>query len=116
MKSAEFRRLERDLDMTLCGQVVDLVRLHLLNDPNQVGGIGQVAIMENQASVRIMRALVQVINPVRIKKRGPPFDTMDFVPFLQKELREVGSVLPCYPCDQRSFQVSPLYKKYGLCS
>jgi len=30
--------------MTLCGEVVDLIRLYLLNDANQVGGVGEVGV------------------------------------------------------------------------
>ena len=43
-----FGRVEADLDVALGGQVVDLVGLHLLDDADQVGGVGQVAIVQEQ--------------------------------------------------------------------
>ena len=47
-----FGFLERHRDVALRRQVVDLVRLHLLDDPDQAGRIGQVAVMQDEAPVR----------------------------------------------------------------
>ena len=47
-----FGRLEADLDVALGGQVVDLVGLHLLDDADQVGGVGQVAIVQDGSGRR----------------------------------------------------------------
>ncbi len=41
-----FRRLERDLHMRLRREIVDLVGLRLLHDADDVGGVGQVAIVQ----------------------------------------------------------------------
>ena len=46
-----FRRLERHRDMALRREVVDLVRLHLLDDADQVGRIGQVAVVQDEAGI-----------------------------------------------------------------
>ncbi len=54
--------------MRLRGQVIDLIRLDLLNNPDQVGRIGQIAIMQNEPLVRIMRIPVQVIDTVCIEQ------------------------------------------------
>lgn len=42
--------------MTLCGQIVNLVGLNALNDPNQTGAVGQVAVVQDKVSVSDMRA------------------------------------------------------------
>jgi hypothetical protein len=40
----------------LGGEVVDLVRLGFLHDPNDIGGVGHVAIVQVEGDVRLMRA------------------------------------------------------------
>ena len=47
-----FRRLEADLHVALRRQIVDLVRLHLLHDADQVGRIRQVAVVQEEARLR----------------------------------------------------------------
>jgi len=37
--------------MALCTEVVDLIRLHLLDDPDQVGAVGEVAVVEGELGV-----------------------------------------------------------------
>jgi hypothetical protein len=47
-----FRRLEADLDVALGREIVDLVRLGFLHDPDQVRAVRQVAVMQdNRGSV-----------------------------------------------------------------
>ena len=46
-----FGRLEADLHMALRGEVVDLVGLRFLHQADQVGGIGHVAVMQEEAGV-----------------------------------------------------------------
>ena len=63
-----FGFLEADGHVALGGQVVDLVGLHLLHHPDQVGGIGQIAIMQNEITMIDVRVLVEMINPVGIEQ------------------------------------------------
>ena len=49
------------MDVALCRQVVDFVGLRFLNDANQVGGIGDVAVMQEEPRIAFMRVDVQVI-------------------------------------------------------
>ena len=54
--------------MALGTEVVDLVGLHLLDDPDQVGAVGEVAVVQHQAwwlslMTNIMRILAKVIDP-----------------------------------------------------
>ena len=43
-----FRLLERNFDVTLCREVVDLVRLHFLHNADEAAGIGQIAVVQNE--------------------------------------------------------------------
>lgn len=64
-------------------QVVDLVRLHLLDDADQVGGVGQVAVMEDQVAVLHVRVLIEMVDTVGIEDRRAALHAMDDVAFFQ---------------------------------
>src|SRR5262245_53142508 len=50
-----FRRLERDLDMRLRREIVDLVRLRLLNDADDIGRVGDVAVVHMERDPLLVR-------------------------------------------------------------
>jgi hypothetical protein len=79
--------------MALRCQVVDLVRLHLLNDPDQVGGIGQVAVVQPHVHRALMRILIQVIDSIGIEGRRPALDAVHLVAFAEQQLRQISTVL-----------------------
>ncbi len=62
-----FGRLERHPDVALRRQIVDLVRLHLLDDADQIGGIGQVAIVQVQPHAALVRILVEMIDAIGVE-------------------------------------------------
>ena len=66
---------------------------------DQVGGVGQISVMQDQVAVLFVGILVEMVNPVGIKKRGSSFDSVYFIAFFQKKLCEISSVLACYTCD-----------------
>ena len=74
-------------------QVVDLVRLHLLDDADQVGGVGQVAVVEDEVAVLHMRVLVEMVDAVGVEEGGAALDAVDNVALLQQELGQIGAVL-----------------------
>ena len=55
--------------MALGGQVVDFVQLDVLDDVNQVGGIGEVAVVHEEADVLFVEILIEVINPGSVRTR-----------------------------------------------
>lgn len=69
--------------MTLGGKIIDLIRLNLLEDPNEVGGIGKITVMQNHSTILLMRILVKMVDAIRVKKGCPALDAMNFVSFLQ---------------------------------
>ena len=79
--------------MALRGEVVDFVGLDLLDDADQVGGVGQVAVVEDEAAVGVVRVLVEVVDAVGVEQRGAAFDAVDGVAFVQQEFGEIGAVL-----------------------
>ena len=69
MRSASrIRRVPRPSALAVYSEVVDLVRLHLLDNADQVGGIGQVAVMEDEVAMLHVWILVEMIDPVGIEQ------------------------------------------------
>ena len=57
--------------MALRAEVVDLIGLHLLNDLLQVAAVAQVAVVQRQAWIQLVRILIEVINPGGVEAAGP---------------------------------------------
>ena len=68
--------------MALGSQVIDFVRLYLLDNANQVGGIGEIPVVHKKVDLRFMGVLIKMVNPGGVKRGGPPFDPMHPVTFL----------------------------------
>lgn len=98
-----FRHFETDADMALCGKVVDLVRLCLLHDPQQIGRVDHIAIVEDEARMGFMWILIDVLDTTGVKRRGSPLDTMHRIAFAQKQFGQIGTILTGHPSDKRGF-------------
>jgi hypothetical protein len=85
--------------MALGGEVVDLIRLYLLDDSDKVCGIGQIPVMEDKIPVRHMGVLVQVVDAIRVEQRRTPFNAMRLISFFQKEFGQKSAILPCDACE-----------------
>ena len=94
-------RLEAHVDVALGGQVVDFVGPDLLNQPDQVGGVGQVAIVEEEPRIGFVRVLVDVVDTLGIEGRGSTLDAVDLITLAQQQLREKRPVLAGHPGNQR---------------
>ena len=97
--------------MTLGGEVVDFVGLHLLDDADEAGRIGEVAVVQDEAAALFMRVLVQVVNAVGVEQRGAPLDAVHFVALAQQKFGEVGAVLAGDAGDECDFLHSKVPKK-----
>ncbi|MCY1422674.1 hypothetical protein D9M71_383660 [compost metagenome] len=79
--------------MGLCSEVVHLIRLHFLDDASEIGGIGQVAVVQDEILVVDMRILVDVVHTLGVEGGSAALDAVDFVALFQQEFCEVGAVL-----------------------
>ena len=59
----ELGHLEADLDVALGAQVVDLVRLDLMQVPDQRRRVGQVSVVQEEPGARFVRVVVEVVDP-----------------------------------------------------
>ena len=83
--------------MALSTEVVDLIGLHLLNDPDQVGAICKVAVVKYQARITFVGILIKVINPAGVEAARAPLDAVHLVALLQQQLRQIAAVRPVIP-------------------
>lgn len=65
--------------MALRAEIVDLVGLDLLDDANQVGGIGEVAVVQDEAPILFVGILVKMIDALGVEKRCAAFYAMNGV-------------------------------------
>jgi hypothetical protein len=106
--------LEADLHVALRRQVVDLVGLRLLDQADQVGGVGQVAVVQEEARVVLVRIDVEVIDAAGVEGRGAPLDAVHHIALLQQERREIGPILPGHPRDQCDLARHPLLGRRSI--
>ena len=64
-----FGSLEAHLKVALGGEAADLARPHLLDDPNEVGAVGEVTVVELEADVRLVEVAVEMIDTPRVEGR-----------------------------------------------
>jgi hypothetical protein len=50
------------MNVTLGGQVVHLLGLHLLKDADKVGGVCEVTIVQNKSGIRLVRILIKMVD------------------------------------------------------
>jgi hypothetical protein len=87
--------------MALCRQIVDLVGLGLLQQPDQVGAVGEVAVMQMEAHPGVVRVAIEVVHPLGVEGRRAPLDAVDGIALMQQQLGEIGAVLSSDAGDQR---------------
>src|SRR3979411_2564719 len=88
--------------MTLRGEVVDLGRPDLLHQPDQVGRIRHVAIVQEKRHIAGVRVFVEMIDARGVERRRPPLDAMDRVAEAKQVFGEIGAVLAGDASNQRN--------------
>lgn len=58
-------------------QVENLIRLHVGNDSNEIGGITQVTVVEEKLDARLVTVAVDVIDAASVEGRRTADDAMD---------------------------------------
>ncbi len=80
--------------MRLGAEVVDLVRLEIVEQLHHLHGIGQVAVVQEQARLVEVRILVDVVDAGGVEGRGATHDAVNLIAFGEKEFRQIRTVLP----------------------
>ncbi len=75
------------------GQIVDFVRLDLLDDADEIGGVGEVAVVQDEIAVADVRILIEVVYAIRVERRRAALDPVNNVSLAEKQLSQIGAVL-----------------------
>ena len=79
--------------MRLRGEVVDLLRARLLDDADQVGRVGHVAVVHEEAHALLVGVDVEVVDALGVEGARAALHAVDDVALLEQQLGEVGAVL-----------------------
>ena len=101
--------------MALGCQIIDLVRLYFLHDADQIAGVGKIPIVQYKFAAFLVWSLIQMINTICIEQGGAAFDTVDFIALVQKEFRQIGTVLPGNAGDECFFHIIVRSVGYFCC-
>lgn len=71
--------------MALSPKVLDLIRLHLLDDPDHIGDVDEVAVMQHQARVGFVRVLIEMTDSAGVETAGPALDAVHNATPLQQQ-------------------------------
>jgi hypothetical protein len=97
-------------------EVVDLIRLNLLDDARQARRVGHVSVVQDEAPISLVRVLIQMIDAVGIEQGTAPLDTMHFITFGKEEVGEVRAILTRHAGDQRGFRRREIIARCHVCS
>ncbi len=89
--------------MALGAQIVDLVRLQLVEEFHKRHGISEISVVKEKPGLVKMRVSIDVVDAPGIEGRGAADDAMDFVAFAEKQLRQIGAVLSCNAGNECAF-------------
>jgi hypothetical protein len=82
-------------------EIVDLVGAGLLDQTDQIGGVRQVAVVQEEARGMLVRVAVEVIDAAGVERRGAPLDAVHHIALLEQKRGQIRPVLPGHPGDQR---------------
>lgn len=100
--------------MALGRQMIDLIRLEVIDNVGQLTGIGKVSEMQKQGCPRFVRVGVDMVNPSRIERARPPDQSVNLISLGEQELRKIRTILPSDSCNQCLFHLSLTFSFYKL--
>ena len=88
--------------MALRREVIDFVRAGVLQYADEVGGIGHVAVVHEEARLPLVRVDVDVVDATSIEGGRAALDAVHDVALIEQETREKRSILTGDAGDQRN--------------
>jgi hypothetical protein len=89
--------------MTLRRKIIDLFRVYLADELGQPASIGQIPIMQKKPGLWGMWPIINRLKPPSIECARPPYNSMNLIALLEKQFREVRSILSGDASNQRFF-------------
>jgi hypothetical protein len=76
--------------------MVDLIGPDVVDDVRELLHVREISVVQEQMSPRLMRILIDMVNPTRVECACAPNEPMDLVPFVKKQLGKIGTILARY--------------------
>jgi hypothetical protein len=83
--------------MTLGAQMIDLLRLKVIDEVGHLAGIAEIAVVEKKPSFGNMGVRINMVDATRVKSARAPNQAMDLIAFGEEEFRQIGTILPGDP-------------------
>ena len=81
------RRFETHLHMALGRKVVDFGGLDVLDQANEVGGVGEIAVVEKKAQLFLVGIDIKMIDPAGIERGRTALDAVNLIALAQPGTR-----------------------------
>ena len=104
--ASRLRDFETQTDVALAGQMINFRGPHFRKNPPQSGSIGKIAIMQEEAFIVDVFVAPQMFDARAQEIARAPNDSMNGVPFSEKQFRQVGTILAGDAGDERSLWIS----------
>jgi hypothetical protein len=75
--------------MALGPEMVDLIWLDGMEQVGKLARRGQITVVQVQTGIRVMKILLEMVDPVRVEGACPPYQAMHFISLVQKKFRQV---------------------------
>ena len=98
--------IEADAHVALRAEVINLIRPQFVEQFDQVDRIAEVAVVQEQMRRAHMRVLVEMVNAFGVERAGATDNPVHLVALGEKKLRQIRTVLPRDPRDERAFHGS----------
>jgi hypothetical protein len=79
--------------MRLRPQIVDFIRLQIIEQLHHLHRVREIAVMQEQARAIHMRILVDVVDAAGVEAGGAADDAMNLIAFFQQQFGQIGTVL-----------------------
>src|SRR5208282_6086716 len=100
-----FRHIKAHAHVALRREMVKLIRRKAVNQIQDPLRAGKIAMMQEEPRARLIWILINVVDPLRIKRARPADDSVNFVSFRKKQFGEIRPVLPGNSRDECAFHV-----------
>jgi hypothetical protein len=104
--AGRFRDFETQTDMALSSEMIDFRRLHLRKDAAEGGPIGKIAVVQEKAFAVDVFVAPQMFDARPQQVARSPNNSVNGVPFSQKQIRQVRTILAGNAGDERSLLIS----------
>jgi hypothetical protein len=74
-------------------EIVDLVRLRFLDNPDDVGCVGDIAIMKLKRNALLVRIMDEVVDALGVEGRRTALHAVDDIPLRKQKFGEVRAIL-----------------------